>query len=106
MEPNQNEQGGMPNTPTEAVSTEKNNANLIIVVVLAVIVVVLALMYLWGSAKTELPPAPPALVEETTPSLSDEVDVLEQELVVPEIDTLDAELDTMEAELDAELQAL
>jgi hypothetical protein len=106
MEPNQNEQGGIQGIPTEAIVTDKNNANLVIVVVLAVIVVVLALMYLWGSAKTELPPAPSAIVEETALPMSDEVDVLEQELVVPEIDTLDAELDTMEAELDAELQAL
>jgi hypothetical protein len=106
MEPTQNEQGGMQNAPTEVVSVEKNNANLVIVVVLAVIVVVLALMYLWGSAQSDLPPAPPALEEVVVIPLSDEVDVLEQELVVPEIDTLDAELDTMEAELDAELQAL
>ena len=84
--------------------------NTIIVAVLAIIVVVLALMYIWGSNKEmrieELPPLPP---DEQTEQLkqvstSDELDVIELDLLSTEPDTLDGGILEMEVELDSELK--
>ena len=100
--PNQNPESA-PTTSSDEGATTNKSANLLIVVVLAVIVVILALMYLWGQSTPELPPAP---ADPDVMDVSDNVDVLEEDLTIPDLESLDAEVDSLEAELDAELQQL
>jgi len=93
----------------EYTTDAETSKNTIIVAVLAIIVVVLALMYLWGSNnEIMIEEQPPLLPDEQTEELkrvstSDELDVIEEDLMTTETETLDEGLPEMEAELDAEL---
>lgn len=102
----------------EFIMDGETSKNTIIIVVLAIIVIVLTLMYMWGSEinnaaiEGEVPleteaqvPLPP---DEQTEALmqvqvSDELEVIEQDLRATETNTLDADLDVMETELNAAL---
>lgn len=106
-----------PNQEGDALDTKEystdaeSSKNTIIIAVLAIVVVVLALMYMWGSSKAlpieEQPPLPPDQQTEELRqvSTSDELRVIESDLMITDMETLDDDMEEIEFELESELKS-